>query len=59
MVDSPSLSIPCPAFKRDIIDSLDLFHRAVLEIMEERGEIVIVPGVPAGSTGNAVESGKN
>ena len=51
MVDSPSLSIPRPVFKRDIIDSLDLFHRAVLEVMAERGEITIINGESAPGTG--------
>ena len=31
-----------PVVKRDVVLSLDILHRAILEVMADRGEIVII-----------------
>lgn len=31
-----------PTFRRSVIDSLDLYHRALADVLAERGEIRII-----------------
>lgn len=50
-MNSPSDSLKVtskPTFRRSVIDSLDLYHRALADVLAERGEIRITDeGAPA------------
>jgi hypothetical protein len=50
MVDRSTITVlPRPVFRREIVNSLSPFHRATLEVLEEKGEVVITEDKPGES----------